>query len=353
MRAMIRAVHDGGALTTMVRAPLLAVSLALSGLSVVGCGQASTKLILDVRTSGARSPASDLEHRFTPALWRFYRESGRQPGVANVIDRAEQTILARCMRRAGFDYYPVPLEPVGGAVLDGLSSSPDGDAPPEASMLAIERSGGFGIYARVRAQEPRGALENSQYVASLGSNEQRRYFDALYGDRRSTIRVTFPDGSVDSGPAGGCLGWSSDQVYGSVARDDFRLNAVVDVEQLVEHQVSEQPAMTAATHRWSRCFENQTGHRFASQDDLLGWLTQQYGTPSPTTARGLEIRYSMLSTRCMYQTGAEARYAATTWNVLSHMPAAWYDTLVEVRRWNAQALRTANAVLHRSRPADR
>ncbi len=339
--------RQGGARTPSVRAPLACLTLALMAFAAAGCGSKAANNVH--ASSPARDAASTATHHFGTELWRFYRQSGREPGVVNVIDLAEQTVEARCMRRAGFLYRPVPTEPVGGVLLDGLSPVPSGDPPSEATMLRVERSHGFGIYARFRAEQSTAPQANSNYVAALTPAGQRRYFLALYGDRLSTVSVKFPDGSVDTGPGGGCLGASAKTVYGSVVRDDFRLNAVVDVKQLIEQEVDARTAMKTATELWSRCMERSTGRRFASQTDLVEWLTALYGVgPAISSARRLEIRYSTLSTICMYQTGAEARYAAETWNVMSRMPDVWYRTLVEVRDWDTRALKTAKAILRQS-----
>lgn|GEM_PF-5209834 len=333
--------------TEIVRTPLAWLIVASIVLTVTGCGGTSRARTATGAPAGPSTGAP--AHNFSAQLWRFYRYAGREPGIADVIDRADQVVESRCMRRAGFTYRPVPTEHMGDPLLDGLSDVPSDAAPPEAAVLRIAKRQGYGLYARFRPISLAGPHANSAYFQSLSPAAQNRYQLAQFGNRRSTVKVKFPDGSSDLVPRGGCLSQSYKTVYGSVARDDFRVNAVADVIHLVQNRVFAMPAIKLATKRWAVCMQKRSGHPFATPGDVSGWLTSQYlqhGTNRMT--RDLEIRYSMTSTTCMYQTGMASHYADATWRVIRAMPDSWYQAIINARNWDASALVKARAVLIRS-----
>jgi hypothetical protein len=336
----------GGARTSAVCAPLALAGVVMAVI-IGACG--STRRESDPPASRvAVAPTHASLRPFGAELWRFYRLSGREPGVANVIDRAEQLVEADCMHRAGFSYWPVQTEPIDGIVLDDLSRVPGPRPPGEARALRLAAIYGFGIGQGV-APLPAGAAKNSRYVASLSAATRRRYEAAFIGDQRHSIRVRFPDGSSDQGPSGGCLGEAARTVYGSTGRDDFRLNAVVDVMRLVDQRVAATAAVRSATKRWARCLKTQSGHTFSSEDSLIAWVARRiHGEVVNRFARRLEDRYATMSTTCRYTSDLASRGASTTWAVMTHMPALWYRTLVEVQNWDARALPKARAILVRS-----
>jgi hypothetical protein len=333
-----------GVRADIVRTPLAWLIVASVVLAVSGCGGTSRARTATSASAGpsTRAPARNLSTQ----LWRFYRYAGREPGVADVIDRTEQVVEARCMRRAGFSYWPITEVHTGPPVLDdGLSDVP-GVAPPKAAVLRIEKKQGYGLYAQVRSIWPVAAKANSKYFKSLSPAAQKKYQLAQRGNERSTVSVTFPNGTVEFAPKGGCLGQAANTVYGSVARDTFRMNAVAYAMHLVEIRVFAMPAIKLATKSWAVCMQKRSGHPFATPDDLFKWLMSQYYQHGVNRRTGnLEIRYSMMSTTCKYQTGMASRYANATWKVVSAMPDSWYRAIINARSWDASALVKARAIL--------
>jgi len=263
----------------------------------------------------------------------------------DVIDRAEQLIESRCMKRAGFSYWPVQTEHVGPPLLDGLSDVP-GEAPSEQDVLRSAHKQGFGLFAQFAQPIPASARANDRYFASLSKPAQDRYQRALAGDPRATIKVTLPGGTVESVPAEGCINQASRTVYGSVARDALRVNAVVIVEHLIDMRLGAVPSVKAATARWASCLKSRSGHAFGTPGAVFAWLAGLYDRhrASPTVRR-LEIRTAVASMTCMYQTGLEPLLPQAEWRLIRTMPASWYQAIVDVRRWNATAVIRARAIL--------
>ncbi len=294
---------------------------------------------------GAASVTGASAWTFTPQLWRFYRVGGREASVVDVIDRAEQLIKSRCMKRAGFSYWPVQTEHVGPPLLDGLSDVP-GEAPSEQAVLRSAHKQGFGLFAQFAQPIPAAAHANDRYFASLSKSAQNRYQRALAGDPRSTVEVSLPGGAVASVPAEGCIPQSSRTVYGSVARDTFRVTAVAIVEHLVDTRLEADHFVEAATARWASCLKGRSGHAFGTPGAIFAWFAGLYDRHRASqTVRGLEIRTAVASMTCMYQTGLEPLLPQAEWQIIRTMPASWYQAIVDVRHWNAKAVVKARAIL--------
>jgi hypothetical protein len=339
----------------IVRTPLAWLIVAFVVLAAAGCGGASRpNTATNARTpAGTGAPARNISVQ----LWRFYRYGGREPGVADVIDYAEQVVEANCLHRAGFSYWPVAsVVPSGVSLLDdGLSEVPSGVAPPEAAVLRIERKQGYGVYTEVVLRsKPMAAAPkaNSDYfMKSLSPAEQNRFQLADQGNPRRRYEIRFPGGGVESGAGGGCIAKGAKTMYGSVIRNALRYNAGNNLQHLVGDRVFAMPTIKSATKRWARCMQKRTGHDFATPGAAVGWVrSQYYGTKGINRqTRKLEIRYSTTSTRCRYQSGFASLYAAATWKVLRTMPLSWYRSIFNAQKWNASAVVKARAILSSSR----
>jgi hypothetical protein len=336
-----------GVRTEIVRTPLARIVFALVVLALTGCGGTS-------RPNTATSAPADTGtgapgHDFSVQLWRFYRYGGREPGVADVIDYAEQVVDSNCMRQAGFSSRPVMEAPTG--VDDGLSDVPSGVAPSEAAVLRIEKRQGDGLYAEFVSRSKAMATLNAQnnYFLSLSPAEQNRYQFAQFGNQRRRFKVRFPGGGVETGPAEGCIAQAAKTVYGSLTRDALRYNAGNNVQRLVGDRVFAMPAIKLANKRWARCMQKRSGQAFATPGEAVGWVRSQYSQKGANQmTRKLEIRYATTSTMCKYQSGFASRYAAATWKVMRTMPLSWYQSIANARNWNARVLVKARAILSRS-----
>lgn len=352
-RLTTRSSQRRGVRTGIVRTPLAWLIVAFVVLAAAGCGGTSKPNTANNTPAPAGTGTDAPARNISVQLWRFYRYGGREPGVADVIDHAEQVVEANCMHRAGFTYWPVvPVVPSGVSLLDdGLSDVPSGVAPPEAAVLRIERRQGYGLYTEfvLRSKTMAAPNANSNYVTSLSPAEQNRYQLAVLGDPRRRYKVRFPGGGVETGPAEGCIAQAAKTMYGSLIRNDLRYNAGNNVQRLVGDRVFAMPTIKPVTKRWARCMQKQSGHVFATPGAVVGWVRSQYGSKDINRqTRELEIRYSTTSTRCTYQSGLASRYAAATWRVLRTMPLSWYRSIVNARNWNARALVKARAILTRS-----
>lgn len=291
------------------------------------------------------------EHTFSSSLWRFLRYGGRVPGQVSLIDRAEDKVVVDCMNRHGF-YFATQPELTASLGDDGLSSTPGPGATAESAALTYAHRYGFGIYERIAAvaQGPSPAMRRlDSYTTHLSARKYAAMTLAQVGNQTNRVRVNFPAGAgYDLVPTGGCTGQAARKVYGSVSRNDLRLNAVVAINHTLSERAHGSTAVSATEPRYARCMERRAGHAFENQAATVRWLGLHYKAPSTwSSAKALELKYAVDSTRCMYTSGGARAYAMAYWIAARRMPDSWYLVLTQVRQMDAVATRKARAILRR------
>jgi hypothetical protein len=150
-------------------------------------------------------------------------------------------------------------------------------------------------------------------------------------------------------PAQGCRAYAAKMLYGSVRLDDFRLNVVADIQDLLGTRIVATPVVEAASKEWSRCLRRRFGASFTTPGAIRAWLTDEYRRRgSDRRLRRTEIRLAVETTKCRYDTPLATAYPRVAWSVVSAMPESWYRDIVRVQKADAKALRTARAILKRS-----
>lgn len=203
---------------------------------------AATALALTVSALSDRAPAAEVAREPTPEELR-------------VLHDAEQLLVQRCMREAGFEYWPEPKETAG-----------------RTFPYVVDDAG----WARLHGY---GAEEHRQASAAAEHNPNRRYIAGLPAERRSAATVALngpsPEGLEARLPNGllvrhsdrGCVSYARRALYRDLA-SWFRVTKVADnLAGLRAGLVTADPRFTAAARRWSDCMRG-AGHHYRNPTEL-------------------------------------------------------------------------------------
>ncbi|MFE7411754.1 hypothetical protein [Streptomyces laurentii] len=249
----------------------LATSCAAAAVLVAAAGCANPPTAPAAATAPAASPARELS-----ATERLR------------VSDAEQVLIERCMKRAGFSYWTEPR-------LSLEKSQPLGYVNDD-----VEWAGEHGYGSRIAAEIDRfrQANPNGTYRASL-SAERRRAFDTALdgGSQARTLSAEIPT-SVGGGTIrkrlGGCSEEAEKRLYGD-PEAWFQADKVVsNLEPLYVPRVTRDKRFKTALTSWARCMR-QAGFAY----------------PDPTAAREAAARAASFATETRTAV-AEARCARTT-----------------------------------------
>jgi hypothetical protein len=297
----------------------LAVAASLAAVAVAGLALVALRSAHHHVTSAGGPGAF---HALTPEQYAFAVGGDFDPSLHSgvVLYEGEQVLRKQCMARRGFRYFIDPPPPGG---LPGLPSAsvvpstffpePTLTAYPERQLLALREQQGFGIYLGPRGSHA-GPEANDRYTGSLRPAQRTLWESAWMGP-------------------GGCFGAAQSELYGSRRAAEMELtvpglvsdylDSVVYGHYILYGQYAEYPEIARRAHALvsarSRCMRQATGHYWATEDALLGWLSGPSFQPGPGLRR-LEIHDAAADTRCSYSTGQAQTFAADFVRIAEHLP---------------------------------
>ncbi|OJF14650.1 hypothetical protein BG844_08385 [Couchioplanes caeruleus subsp. caeruleus] len=217
---------------------------------------------------------------------------------AELLELGEQTLLKRCLERAGFQW---TIEaPVAG----------DRDFPYVLDDVAWARAHGYGSDVREEIRRARESDANRRYTLTLTPERRQAATEALNGDLRpgrdaGVVSVRLPNGMVVRRSEHGCQAEAERALYGDLTRWT-RVRGVVSVlKDAVRQRVLGDARYTAAVTRWSRCMA-AAGHRYASPADTRGAFAD---TPATGPSRTRELVVAQAEATCATKTDLSATAA--------------------------------------------
>lgn len=219
------------------------VPLALILVTVAGCSQPAT---------GA-APGSDAAGGSGGAQIKLPGEAKRS------LYLAEQTLIAGCMRAAGFEYRVVPPPPQE-AVL-----KPYGNDDVEQARRVGYGIGSPATPARTGRGDGAGPIDaNAAYVRALPPDGQARFQAALTGPPDGpTGSVVLADGTQVGFTLGGCAGTARNALYGDADRYLTVATFVENLDTEIANRVLADESYASAVERWRACVRRE-GSEFRS-----------------------------------------------------------------------------------------
>ncbi|MDT6986613.1 hypothetical protein ACFSUJ_18380 [Streptomyces lusitanus] len=174
------------------------------------------------------------------------------------IERAEQKLVAACMKDHGLPYWEFPVP--------GVDERKSGNYVVESVRWA--RTYGYGRGFERRAERIRTAHRTVRYQNRLPREERARYTRALDGDHHDLMRVDLPGplGTVET-PRGGCVNEARAALYGDAETWYTARRTVESVLPLYAQDLKRDRRFTHALGRWAACMRS-AGRPFDSPDDL-------------------------------------------------------------------------------------
>ncbi|MFI0259565.1 hypothetical protein ACH4OW_11075 [Streptomyces sp. NPDC017056] len=250
--------------------------------------------------------------------------------------RAEQLLLRACMREQGFEYRPVPQNPVPQAR----------EFPYVLDDVAWARKHGYGSDIQRELTRVREEDVNQRYFRSLPADRRAQALRAANGRDPNGVTAHAPDGTVLQRSAEGCQSHAERVLYGDLAAW-FQARVTLDsLPGIRQGQVMGDPAFGRAVEPWARCMR-AAGHPYASPAQLREDALP--GAGEPALAKRKEIRLAVAEARCAADSGlARTAHALDrTYTVrLNHQYRSALDT---ARRLQRGALPRADEVIDDTR----
>ncbi|MFD5890351.1 hypothetical protein ACFWHQ_30855 [Streptomyces sp. NPDC060334] len=298
-RARTRAALTAGALVVVVASAALA-----------GCSPAAE--------NGPRVP-----HGIGPA--RTTTETAR------LLHDAEQWLLRTCMRRAGFDYHPVP---------DDDPPSVERAFPYVLTEPAWAGAHGYGSDLERRRRELAVRDPNRGYFASLPAERKALALLAANGPGPDGVRATLPTGGVVRRSDRGCVSGAQRELYGDL-RAWFQASTTVHALDAIRRgRVLADPRYADGVRAWARCMR-ESGYRYPDP------ARTRAAALSPATAMspGRERALARAEVRCAERSGLSATAGRLDELHAAALRAEHHRAVAEKDRLEAAALPRARAVL--------
>ncbi|RII21068.1 hypothetical protein DSC45_01510 [Streptomyces sp. YIM 130001] len=254
---------------------------------------------------------------------------GRKLSAAELreIGRAEQTLVGRCMRRAGFAYWAPPAP----------SAAELRKFPHVLDDVNWAEAHGYGRDLERRRSASRDDNPNTRYADALPSTRERAYDRALNGDRDRTVTVTAPNGDRVVRRTTGCRAAARGGLYGDVAAWT-RVTAVLEHLPDTSKAVTDSAAYRRDVRAWSVCMREDAGYAFNTPRQARDSLE------SGAASRADETRLAIAEARCARSSGLARTVAGLERQALEQSRLPYQDTLKTRTRLQLAALDRARAV---------
>lgn len=210
---------------------------------IAACGDSPT-----AKPKGSASP--------TPTPVTGYREFGLNDEQFNEYVERVQTLIASCMKEAGFEYVAVDVKTIELAQARVRSD-------PGVSRQEYKQKYGFGATTRFDnpVKDTELGEQNLRIYENLSEANQVAYERTLWGeDSEATFTFTFDEEDFSS--TGGCTRKAVEQVF----TPEQLLGTYVNPKDVL---VENDPRIIKAEQEWVRCMEAAGYDGYADQDELI------------------------------------------------------------------------------------
>ncbi|MFB6846593.1 hypothetical protein ACFCXS_17275 [Streptomyces sp. NPDC056373] len=208
----------------------------------------------------------------------------------NRLHRAEQLLLRTCMREHGFEYHPVPRDPVPQAK----------EFPYVVDDVAWARRHGYGSDIQREMARMREKDVNQRYFRSLPPDRRAQALRAANGRDPNGVTARTLDGMVLRRSTEGCQSQADRVLYGDLAAW-FQAEVAQDsLPEVRRKRVMADPAFGRAVKQWARCMR-AAGHPYAGPAQLREEALP--GPGEPALAPRQEIRLAVAEARCAADSG--------------------------------------------------
>lgn len=251
----------------------------------------------------------------------------------DLLHSAEQRLLRDCMRRAGFEYEPTPLD----------SGPRQKEFPYVIDDPEWAAKHGYGSDLAREAEKARQTDPNQRYFRSLPAGRRAEALKAVNGPRPVGMTAKTPDGSTYQRSDEGCQTESERKLYGNV-EEWFQAKVTTDsLQPLRVQKVLKDPRFTKATRPWAECMR-KAGHDFATPMKLRESLPSARN-PMP---KKKEIRLAVDEADCARSSGLARRARWLDSEYDRELRRKYRSELETRRRLQLAAIPRADSILEKS-----
>ncbi|MBB4687114.1 hypothetical protein [Amycolatopsis jiangsuensis] len=208
-----------------------------------------------------------------------------------LIERAEGTLVAECMTKQGFRYWP-PAP----ATADERREFPYVVDDP-----AWARAHGYGGDLVAQREHRRAEDPNTRYLDSLSEERRAAAAVALGGTGSSSVEAVVPGGATIGQSDTGCLAEAQRTLYGDF--DAWVRASVVtgNLSSLYQPKVTSDPRFRRAVTAWSGCMHS-AGLPYASPQQIQRQLPELTDGQNPAQAHRTEVELAVAEAGCALAT---------------------------------------------------
>jgi hypothetical protein len=205
-----------------------------------------------------------------------------------LVQRAEQTLIKKCMGDAGFKYRTGPLPTVdelkgGGFVL----TDPD-----------WAKRNGYGSRLQQKLQETQRDDPNHAYLNALPQQERARYSRTLEGGPSSVLLTAeLPGGGTVQTPREGCQAKAKEQLYGDFETWFQAEKTATNLTPLYVSDLLDDKRFVNALASWSACMR-RSGHAYADPPEIRRKLPEITKSLSADKAFTVEVELATAEATC-------------------------------------------------------
>jgi len=305
----------------------IAVACGLA-LVVGGCG--SSQPPTAGRSNGLPTAASSV---LTSDALDLVTRSGRWPATETTLDGAIDKLVTRCMQAKGLKYLAVP------------TSVENNDDEAQIVDLAKRRQQGYGLEQTESSLADR---PEDAYVATLSSEEQQHYLQALYGADSDRITVNLFDSGQVTVTDRGCQADAIRGLADDVSRWALVTNGPQQLGNRLASELSSDAGYQAAMGRWRQCMATK-GMPYLDPDHAVQALRNSYQAHGVTPqSRGQEISTAVADGECALAVHLPLTATASRRALAGRLPEQDRRTLNALAGERDQAIARASAILSRS-----
>src|SRR5215218_1538985 len=206
-----------------------------------------------------------------------------------LLDRGEQILLSRCMRRHGLRFWVVPPRRAPQTALH----------PYVVDDIGWAREHGYGRDIERRLARAARADPNRRYFARLPPARREVALRALNGAQPVGLEARLPSGIVVRRSDSSCTSQAERELYRDLP-SWFRASSVTqNLFGARAARVTADPRFLRAIRRWAACMRAQ-GHRYTSPIQARAAVTR------PAASQRSERQVAVAEARCAHRTGLSA-----------------------------------------------
>jgi hypothetical protein len=213
-------------------------------------------------------------------------------GEHAAVQRIQEQLVGRCMRKSGFPYWPEPVPTVPDLLSHGYVLTD----------IHWAEKYGYGKVLDEQADKARLTDRNTAYANKLSKGELSRYNADLFGTpANGLVTVNLPTGGTVRTTENGCQAEATRRLYGDL-RVWFRAEEVAtNLTPLYAPDILKDPRFRTAVGLWSACMRAR-GHRYANPQEIRQKLPVITAGPRGTARQAAEVKLAVSEATCATST---------------------------------------------------